>query len=178
MTLIQQITEQMSDQYQIYQDLDGCLADFEERFEHFTGLLPDEWKEKAEREYGEKMATDKFWDIIDNQVGMRFWRGMSWMPQGQELWDYIKQHNPIILTAPSIQDCSKEGKTLWVKDNLGDYEVIFSSAKEKPNYSGPNKILIDDREDTILDWKARNGIGILYKGDTQETIRQLKHYGI
>jgi len=55
---------------------------------------------------------------------------------------------------------------------------LKKSWNEKDIQRVRNKILIDDREDTILDWKSKNGIGILYKGDTQETIRQLKHYGI
>ena len=178
MSLIEQLTEGMGDSYQIYCDLDGVLVAFEERFEHYTGLKPDEWKKRANKEFGEKIATNKFWDIIDNQVGMRFWAGASFYPQGKELWDYVKQYNPIILTAPSLHDSSVEGKTMWVKENLGDYEIIFRQAKDKSEFAGPNKILIDDSVDNISDWKRKNGIGLLYTGDTKQTILELQQYGI
>lgn len=178
MNLIQQLTEGMGDSYDIYCDLDQTLCDFEGRFEHFTGLLPAEWKKRAEREFGEQIAKERFWDIISHQIGKRFWAGMSWMPQGRELWDYIKPYNPIIITAPSLHESSVEGKEMWVKEHLGDVDIIFSPAWEKKNYAGPNKILIDDSEQNISDWKSKNGIGLLYTGDTQNIIRQLKQYGI
>jgi len=178
MNLNELLNEGMSDQYQIYCDMDGVLCDFEKRFEHFSGLTPEEYKYRAEREFGPKIGIQKFWELIDDQVGIRFFRGMSWMPQGHELWDYIKNNNPTLLTAPSRNDVSVEGKKLWVEDNLGDYPIIFKQAHEKPELAGPNKILIDDREDTILSWRARNGIGILYTGDTEATILELKKMGI
>ena len=178
MSLLEKLTEGMGDIYTIYCDLDSTLSDFESRFEHFTGLRCDEWRKRADKEFGEKIAKQKFWDIIDNQVGKRYWAGMSWVQGGQELWDYIKQYNPIILTAPSFHDSSVEGKTMWVQDNLGDFEIIFRQAKDKAEFAGPNKILIDDSKDNISDWKSKNGIGILYTGEAQDTIRQLQQYGI
>ena len=43
----------------------------------------------------------------------------------------------------------------------------------KQDYAGKNKILIDDREDTIGEWNAAGGIGILFKS-TSQTINDLK----
>ena len=103
---------------------------------------------------------------------------MSWFQGGRELWDYIKKYNPIILTAPSWHDSSREGKTMWVKENLGDYEIIFRQAKDKAEFAGSNQILIDDSVDNISDWKSKNGIGILYTGNYEDTIRQLQQYGL
>jgi len=167
--------------YQIYCDMDGVLCDFEGRFEHFTGLSPDQYRAKAQKEYGEKKVDEKFWDIIDHQVGLRFWRGMPWMSEGRELWDYIKPYKPTLLTAPSWHNSSREGKQLWAEDHLNTEKIkipiIFKQADKKANLSGPNKILIDDREDTIMDWKHKNGIGILYTS-TKQVINDLKQLGI
>jgi hypothetical protein len=163
--------------YQIYCDMDGVLCDFESRFEHFTGLSPDQYREKAKREYGEKKVDEMFWDIIDHQVGLRFWRGMPWMPEGRELWGYIKSYKPTLLTAPSWHNSSKEGKQLWVDDHISGTPIIFKQADKKSDLSGPSKILIDDREDTIMNWKHKNGIGILYIS-TEQAINELKQLGI
>lgn len=166
-------------QYQIYQDLDGCLADFDARFEHFSGMNPDEYMETAIRQFGEKIGKQRFWNLIDDQVGVRYWRGMGWMSEGQELWNYIKQFNPIILTAPSRNEVSIIGKKLWVQDNLGsNIPIEFRQAKQKVEFAGPNKILIDDKESTIMNWKNKGGIGLLYTGDTEDTIRELKKMGL
>jgi hypothetical protein len=163
--------------YQIYCDMDGVLCDFEGRFEHFTGLSPDQYRAKAQKEYGEKKVDEKFWDIIDHQVGLRFWRGMPWMSEGRELWDYIKPYKPTLLTAPSWHNSSKEGKQLWVDDHISGTPIVFKQADKKSDLSGPNKILIDDREDTIINWKHKNGIGILYTS-TKQVINDLKQLGI
>jgi len=171
------LLEDMQDSYTIYVDLDGTLSDFEERFSHYTGLSPYEYKQRAERQFGPKIGLQKFWGVI-NTVGLRFWRGMKFMSEGKQLWDYVKQYNPIILTAPSREQSSIEGKKHWVQDNLGDYDIEFSSAERKSDFAGPNQILIDDREDTIMDWKSKNGIGLLYKGNTQEIIDELQKLGL
>jgi hypothetical protein len=106
---------------------------------------------------------------------------MHWMPEGKALWAYIKQYKPTLLTAPSYHNSSIEGKTAWVEDYLNTEKIkvpiIFKQADKKADLSGPNKILIDDREDTIMSWKAKNGIGILYK-NTEQVINELKQLGI
>lgn len=179
MTLIKQLTEGFEEQYQIYMDLDGCLADFDARFEHFYGILPKEYEEKAIQQFGEKIGKEKFWNSIDEVIGVRFWRGIPLMPEGMELWNYIKQFNPIILTAPSRNKVSRIGKKLWVQDNLGlNIPIEFRASNRKQELSGPGKILIDDRLDNIMQWKSKNGIGLLYEGDSKKIITELKKLGL
>jgi hypothetical protein len=163
--------------YKIYCDMDGVLADFEARFEHFAGLSPDEYRKEIAQKYGEKQVDKMFWNLIDKQIGVRFWRGIPWMPQGKQLWEYIKPYNPSLLSSPSWDESSRIGKSLWVKDHLPGTKLIFRQAKQKSDFAEPNSILIDDREDTIMSWKAKNGIGILYK-TTDQTINELKQLGI
>ena len=37
---------------------------------------------------------------------------MEWMPDGKELWDYIKDKQPTLLSAPSRNPASRLGKRL------------------------------------------------------------------
>jgi hypothetical protein len=151
--------------YKIYCDMDGVLTDFDSRFEYFGGMPP--------KEYESKYGIKKFWELIDDEVGVRFWVGMSWMPDGKELWNFIKPYTPIILSAPSRQNESRLGKRLWVKNNLSGAKLILASAENKPNYSEENHILIDDRKPTIEKWIAKGGIGI-YHTSAKSSIDQLK----
>ena len=80
--------------YQIYCDMDGVIADFEARFDHFFGMSPSEYEAK----YGRRA----FWNQIDNNIGVRFWVGIPWMPDGHQLWDYIKKYNPTLLSSLSL----------------------------------------------------------------------------
>jgi len=159
--------------YQIYCDMDGVLCDFKGRFEHFTGLEPEEYKDK----YSKNM----FWDLIDKKVGLKYWSDMSWTPMGKLLWNYIKPYNPELLTSPSFDDNSRLGKLLWVKKNLkGSPKVNFKRAKEKHHFANENSILIDDRLDTIGRWKNAGGIGIHHPENTLDIsiiLEQLKDLG-
>ena len=98
-------------------------------------------------QYGEKKANEEFWDLVDKQIGVRFWAGMPWMPEGEELYKYLKKYKPSILTSPSREESSRIGKSLWVKRNMSGIPVKFGyGANGKAKFSGPNKILIDDRD--------------------------------
>ena len=66
---------------------------------------------------------------------------------------------------------------MQVRNNLPGTKLILARASDKQNYSGPNKILIDDREDNIQQWKSKNGIGILFKS-TDQVINELSKLGL
>jgi len=158
-------------QYTLYCDMDGVLTDFDKRFkslnpEHLTAA-----------QYQAKNGIEKFWDFIDVDNKIKFWVGMEWMPDGKVLWDYIKDKQPTLLSAPSRQPSSRLGKRLWVKNNIPGTKLVLASAEKKQNYSKPNKILIDDRPDNVSQWKSKGGIGILHTS-TQDTIKQLQNLGL
>ncbi|MCA9748783.1 MAG: hypothetical protein KC414_06735, partial [Romboutsia sp.] len=141
-------------EYTIYCDMDGVLTDFDNRFRYFAGVTPDVY----EKENG----TEEFWDLIDNKIGISFWTNMPWMPQGKKLWSYIKKYKPTILSAPSRNPSSRNGKKKWIQKNIPNAKLILAARQNKMQYSGENNILIDDRSDTIEEWKSKGGIGIIF----------------
>ena len=56
-------------------------------------------------------------------------------------------------------------------------KLILAKRENKQDYAGKNKILIDDRADTISEWNAAGGIGILFTS-TSQTINELKQLGL
>tara|TARA_R110000822_G_scaffold149056_6_gene288139 strand:+ start:4782 stop:7679 length:2898 start_codon:yes stop_codon:yes gene_type:complete len=157
-------------EYIIYSDMDGVITDFEGRFKKFSnGISPSE--------YQNKNGVKKFWDLIDVQTGVKFWVGMPWMEDGKEYWDYISKYKPTLLSSPSINNESRLGKRLWVKNNLPGTPLKLAYSRNKKNYAQENAILIDDRENNINQWKANGGIGILHTS-ASDTIRQLKELGL
>jgi hypothetical protein len=155
-------------QYEIYCDMDGVLCDFDTRFKQFGGSTP--------KEFEAKNSTEKFWEII-HKAGAEFWSEMPWMPDGKQLWSYIEKYKPSLLSAPSRDYSSRYGKRLWVQNNISGTKLILANREKKQNYSGKNKILIDDRTDNISEWTSRGGIGILHTSATN-TIEQLKQLGL
>ena len=125
------------------------------------------------REYESSFGREKFWDFIDNKIGVKFWTGIEWMPEGKKLYDFVKQFDHKLLSAPSRNDASKIGKRMWVKKNTPGTQLILAAAVNKQNYADKSNILIDDREKNIQQWKDAGGIGILFKS-TDQVIDELK----
>ena len=163
--------EEKTSKYKIYCDMDGVLTDFEERFDHFTGMHP--------QAYEKKHGTPSFWNLIDVKIGLRFWSEMNWMPEGQRLWSFIAPFQPTLLTSPSRDNTSRLGKNTWVKNNLPQSpKVIFAYSKSKQQYANENSILIDDKPSNIEEWEASGGIAIRCKdGNVTPVIKKLKELG-
>jgi len=155
-------------QYKVYCDMDGVLVDFERGYNELTGKQTP----------GVDSTYDKndFWSAI-TKAGAKFWANLNWMSDGQQLWNYIKQYNPKLLTAPSREQSSEIGKQEWVDNNLPGTPIIFKQAKDKKDLAEPNAILIDDRKDNIQQWIDAGGVGIRHTS-TESTIKQLQKLGL
>ena len=167
--------EQISD-YKVYLDMDGVLADFDQRFKDISGMEP--------REFEAKYGTKEFWNLIDEENKISFWVGIPEMPGAKALVDAVKKYNYELLTSPSAKKQSYLGKILWVRNhsNLfgGKPRINFKRAKEKHEVKPEltkTDILIDDREDTIGRWNAAGGTGIVYK-NVGQVLNDLKKLGL
>ncbi len=169
MIKLKQLYEEIKNsQYELFCDMDGVIADFDKGFESLTNHKPSD--------YESKFGRNKFWSVIPTNTP-NFWAELPWMPEGKNLWNYIKKYNPSLLTAPSRHESSRIGKQKWVDKHIPNTPVIFKAAKDKQQLAGANKILIDDREDNIERWNNAGGIGILFKS-TNQTIDDLKQLGL
>ena len=158
--------------YTIFCDMDGVLVDFEKGYYDLTKHHTNEFPK----------GDNRFWELIPSgKEGAIFWATLPWMPDGPELWRYIKRYKPYILTAPSMDPSSRVGKEAWCKININNQykKLYFKPAKYKSDFAGPNRILIDDREDTIASWNAKGeiGTGILHTS-AANTIKELKKLGL
>ena len=164
--------------YKIYLDMDGVVADFDQRFRDLSGMGP--------RDFEAKYGKNAFWDFIDEGDNkIKFWVGIPPMDGASQLVNYVSKHDYVMLTAPSIKKQSRLGKALWIKNHTGDIfpskpTVIFKAAKEKhkvkPSLTEKD-ILIDDKASTIDNWNAAGGTGILYTSANQ-AISELKKLGL
>jgi hypothetical protein len=155
--------------YKIYCDMDGVLTDFDNQFKRYVGVLPSV--------YDKAHSVSEFWGEIEN-AGIGYWVGMDWMPEGKKLWNYIKNFDVEILSAPSRSKLSVIGKKMWVKTMLKPTPKLnLVRAVEKQKFATPNSILIDDKVENINQWKSAGGIGILAKRDNIDmVIKTLKKY--
>jgi len=154
--------------YIIYCDMDGVLVDFEKGYYDLTGTSTKQFPK----------GDNSFWQPISD-AGAEFWATLPWMPDGKELWNYIKKYKPNILSSPSQDPSSKVGKEAWLQMNLqsGYKKAYFYNRANKQLFSDKNRILIDDLPNTISEWNAKGGIGILHTS-AANTIKELKKLGL
>jgi hypothetical protein len=154
-------------EYTIYCDMDSVLVDFDRGYQELTGMTSQQ---------ADANGVEAFWEPL-TKAGAKFWITLQWMPDGKQLWNYIKKYNPILLSAPSREESSKLGKRVWVKRELPGVKLILKYASQKQEYASPTSILIDDRQKNIDQWEAAGGIGILHT-NTANTIKQLQQLGL
>lgn len=163
------VNEVEKSKYEIFCDMDGVLCDFVQQWkDYYKGEAPDDMRRR--------IGKPEFDNILDS-MDRKFWNTMKWMPGMQKVWNIISNHGARILSAPAENPDSPAGKADWVKKNLSNTEVIFRKSAKKQEFSGPNKILIDDLKRNIDQWRARGGIGI-HHISVEQTLRELNKLGI
>ena len=158
----------------LYCDMDGVLADFKKGAEKATGVHISKWMNLTKQ--------DK-WNPIKNDKS--FWELLPWMPDGKQLWNYIKKHSPDILSAyvdKNVDPNCIPGKTKWCRRNLGigGARVNLVKRSQKQNYAQTGyrspAVLVDDYKPNIEQFTRRGGIGI-HHTSASNSIRQLKQLG-
>jgi 5'(3')-deoxyribonucleotidase len=146
----------------IFCDLDGVLADFEQGVVNRFKKRPDELK------------PGTMWGVINKSN--TFFETLPWMPRGRELWEQIKQYDPIILTGIPRGSKAAEQKRRWCATELGpDIHVITCYTKDKPEFCVRNSILIDDRSDNLKEWNSKGGKFILYDEEFTDKVIERIH---
>lgn len=154
----------------LYVDMDGVLVDFLKGAGQATSM-----NFKTHMDWEKVKQTE--WETL-SKMGSRFWARLPWMKDGKQLWNYVKDYEPRILSAFPQAKQNKQhainGKKEWIKKNLsGVKEVNLVKGQDKQKYARKNTILIDDSERNINQFNNAGGIGILHT-DTKSTIAKLK----
>jgi len=161
--------------FTIYCDMDGVLTDFEVQFDHYYGM--------SAREFSNAKGPTIMKKAVDD-VGLDFWAKMPLFPGALELWSYISKYQPIILSSPSTFKYAKQGKDIWIANNLrpSPSEIIYKQTGHKeeaiqglPETEIKRSILIDDYYKNLAPWKELGGIGITHRS-AEQTINILKKF--
>lgn len=149
----------------LFCDLDGVFTDFDKRCFEVFGEYPNDINERY------------LWATITKHYP-HFYAELEWMPDGKELWEFVKFYNPTILTGtPRSVKAAKNDKLVWCGEELGkDVPVIAGPTRDKPLHAKPGDILVDDRVRTKAGWEAVGGIFILHTS-AKQSIEELKLHG-
>jgi tRNA nucleotidyltransferase/poly(A) polymerase len=137
------------------------------------GKVPTMKFRHFEKAAGKKHLRNLSYSLVKT-ADVDFWLGLDWLPDGKQLWDYIKQYNPTILSSPIGE---ARGKIEWCKKNLGIPEDRIILSHQKYEYAEPDAILIDDMTKNTVPFDEAGGIIVLHKS-AAKTIKELKKYGL
>ena len=165
---------ELKKEYKIFVDLDGVMADLDAHVLDLTGKTFPQLRKNDQ--------DDGFQNFVDAERadGQTIFDNLDPMPDAHQLWDYIVEYKPSILTATGVPEVQATAEKIkWVHDNLSGFDNIITVKKSvlKADYAAPNHILIDDREKSIQPWRAAGGIGILHTS-AADTISQLQKLGL
>jgi len=152
----------------LYCDLDGTLTDFVKKVQQITGHSPGE------------LSPDVMWNAISRHwEGNRgFYACLEWMPDGWDLWCAIRHLRPAILSGLPRGKWASPQKRVWCARELGPRVPVYTCfAPEKPTYSRPGAVLIDDSANVRAGWERHGGI-FVHHTSTPETLVQLRDLGL
>jgi hypothetical protein len=143
-------------------DLDGVLANYDKAYRLLGGDPAEKGATKAMR-------------LKPHQ---HFYRDLELMPDAMELWNFVKQYHPSILSAASnyLAKTSRPDKLEWVEKHLhmtGPKVVVVNYPNEKVRHCKPGSILVDDSVKNCAEWEKAGGIAILHTS-AADTIHKLK----
>ena len=155
----------------IYLDMDGVIADFVKRYKELYHMEPREAEKKKEfdKYFNEFIATGQFTKL-------------DLMPGAMDGLTFLRKHLTIptqILSSTAnearYEDISNQ-KLIWLQTHGITFSANFVPGKKhKYKFAGTDKIIIDDTQSVIDQWKEAGGIGILHK-DWVTTLAILKMY--
>lgn len=146
-------------------DMDGVIADFVGAIHKAHGR-PYCYDDPAVRGRFDiepiwGISTKEFWSTDTYE----FWLGVDPTPEAFEivasLEALFRPEDIAILTSPSNGSGCVPGKRHWMRRHFPTYEkrMIFTSAKQF--LAGPQRVLVDDRDQNIIDFHAAGGEVIL-----------------
>jgi hypothetical protein len=128
----------------LYLDLDGVLADFDRGVREATGRWPHE------------LPVGWMWAALARHPD--FFGTLEAMHDAEALWAFCAPHRPAILTGLPMGSWAPAQKRRWVARVLGGHvEVIACRSRDKPRWSGPGRVIVDDREALREPWEAAGG---------------------
>jgi hypothetical protein len=143
-----------------YVDLDGVLVEFVRgALTHHKRSIPP-WEVQWQIDKQLEMTSDEFWGPLDRW----FWQWLPWTTEGKPLLAAIEKlfgENVVLMTAPSPNIETAAGKIEWVKRELPQYEHRLFIGREKHRFAAPDKLLIDDKNENVYDFRAAGGKALL-----------------
>lgn len=144
-------------------DIDGVLANFVEGVNRAFGIKYDYATLPRPMEWDWFKNLGLTIQEVDSICTIDFWAGLRWMHDGREILEMVenKFQDIYLLTTCMSNPQSGTGKMLWIERHLKKYSkrVIITAAKSL--LAGPDRVLIDDKNENVDTFEETGGRAIL-----------------
>ncbi len=143
----------------IYLDMDGVFSDFDTHAREEGKLKPD-----GRLDY----------DALD----FKWWKTMPVYDGAKQFYNDLKDIGGEMnfLTGPMPHPQCFGGKAMWISNFLSKWQLgklNVCPSKKKKLLAGPRRVLIDDRENNVREWREAGGIGVHHDGDYAKTLEKV-----
>jgi hypothetical protein len=152
----------------IYLDLDGVLANFDQRYEQLFGIRPSEAKSRKQH----------FWNNWSAFVEGGNFASLDWQPGAVDLLSFVASLDvPVEILSSSggetFHDTVVAQKLKWLESKDIPYKAnIVPGGAKKAAFAQPWHILIDDTVHVVENYRNAGGTAILHT-NSSDTINQL-----
>ena len=139
------------------------LADFDRGVREVMGKRPEE------------LPLKTMWAALARAP--RFFETLGFMHDAEALWRFCEPHRPTVLTGLPLGSWAPEQKKRWVARMLGAHvPVVTCMARDKPRWSGPGHVLVDDRASAREGWEKKGG-AFVHHVSAERSIAALRRSG-
>lgn len=132
---------------QLFLDLDGVLADFDNGAHTLLKMSP--------AQYQERYGPSAFWKKLAHAPD--FYGSLALLPDAMQLVQGVRHLDPIILTGLPMGNWAGPQKRAWVEQHFPGMEVITTRARHKYLYCSPGDVLVDDQVRYREAWEQAGG---------------------
>ena len=102
----------------------------------------------------------EMWETIDTKD---LWLNLPLYREAQSFFWRIQEYGNVTLcTKPSHNPEGAGAKRQWAQKHFGDKVPMIIVYGSKAPIAGPGKILIDDSDKNIEEWREAGGLGVLF----------------
>ena len=153
--------------FRLYLDCDGVLADFSTGFQTAFGV--------SSEIYEEQHGTKAFWKAIRDQLN--FFGNLPLMSGAMQLYTAVEHLRPVILTGCPFGNWAEHQKFGWRDKLFPGVPMVTCLSRNKRSFCQPGDILVDDLEKYRHLWEEAGGTFVLHTS-AESTINQLKMLGV
>jgi hypothetical protein len=153
----------------IYLDMDGVIANFEKRYKELFHHDPKEDRKKS------------FYGNFEQLIYGQNFATLELMPGAMDLINFLRKAPvpTLILSSTANEehyDNISKQKMIWLQTHGITFTPLFVPGKHlKYRYAQPDRLIIDDTQSVIDDWRQAGGHAIWHK-DVPSTLAMLNMY--